>query len=143
MELVAPISPVERSSHGGMVVVKLESTCGDCTVNMSVERPGQCRLTTARSRSPCDNGGAYVGVGMRLGRPTSSGRAEGNSKTHTKHSKPPQLGDPDRPQGWGGWICRKQMLIASPYAGTPPTPQIRPPLVQTNHLNVCENAQIA
>ena len=78
-----------------------------------------------------------------VGRPTSSGRAEGNSKTHTKHSKPPQLGDPDRPQGWGGWICRKYMLIASPYAETPPSPQIRPPLVQTNHLNVCENAQIA
>ena len=45
------------------MVVKLESTCGDCTVNISVERPGQCRLTTARSSSPCDNGGAYVGVG--------------------------------------------------------------------------------
>ena len=63
VELVASISPVERSSHGGMVVVKLESTCGDCTVNISVERLGQCRLTTARSSSPCDNGGAYVGVG--------------------------------------------------------------------------------
>ena len=40
----------------------------------------------------------HVKASAAVGRPTSSGRAEGNSKTHAKCPKSPQTGDPDRPQ---------------------------------------------
>ena len=77
-----------------------------------------------RGRDGRAGGGSADRRGRRdcIGRPTSSGRAEGNSKTRTIHPKIPQLGDPSRPKVRGERNCAKSMRLASSYAGTPPTP---------------------
>ena len=108
-----------------------------------MRRPRRAHSRRARSqrRAEPSRAAALPLPRSRVGRPTSRGRAEGNSKTHTKHSKPPQLGDPDRPQGWGGWICRKCILIASPYAGTLPPPQLPTAAGTTGRPNALGNAR--
>ena len=63
-------------------------------------RSRRARSRHHRSRSARDAGtpmarARHARAG--IGRPTSSGRAEGNSEIHTNRPKLPQTGDPDRP----------------------------------------------